>query len=152
MNVLLKWKKKSNLDHLFLFYSELYHIRHFISAYPVLILFQFASFNSYFIQYVFLTHSIFERSLSWGIIARKLERAAFARLLRIHVTFKRLNPSRRCGHDGDFFLPATAAHTISHISGVMTAAMRQRRRFVPESHNVVITISLPPGEKAANDA
>lgn len=44
-------------------------------------------------------------------------------------------------------LSATAVRTISHISGVMTTAAVR-----PRIANVVITISLPRGEKAANDA
>lgn len=44
-------------------------------------------------------------------------------------------------------LPHPGRPTISHISGVMMAA-----RGSSPNRNVVITISLPRGEKAANDA
>jgi len=54
--------------------------------------------------------------------ARKLERGAFARLIRIHVAFEHFAfSSHRCV---DLFRPRPRprAHAISHISGVMTAA------------------------------
>lgn len=98
------------------------HLLFFSSCFPktnvYFTIFYFIQLFSH-ISNVSFWHGTFEPSRSSFDVSSRGNWSEPLSLLRIHVTFKRLNPSLRCG---DFFLLTTTAYTISHISGVMTVA------------------------------